>query len=195
MALSAHSEITRFKFRPEDDQTLRDLVDQFGTNSWVEIARVMPGRNVRQCRDRWNHYLSRNASVPWTSEEDALLVRMVETYGRKWARLATFFPNRTDFSLKARWSQIYPRVARSPSPPHFRCRERSQPTEDRVPFPSLSVEASAPESSVFIVASLCGSRLPFSLRDPAHNAEFPRCTVEPLYDPCAWHGMANTSTV
>jgi hypothetical protein len=118
----------------------------------------------------------------------------MEKHGRKWTRLASYFPNRTDFSLKMRWSEIFPRVARAPSPPHFRCRERGAPAEERVRFPSLSGEASAQEGSIFIVASLCGSRLPLALREPAHGAELHQCAVEPLYDPCVPHAMAKNST-
>jgi hypothetical protein len=50
---------TRSRFRPHEDDLLRVLVSQSETLCWAEIASQLPGRNVRQCRDRWNHYLSR----------------------------------------------------------------------------------------------------------------------------------------
>jgi hypothetical protein len=49
--------IRRSRFTREEDQILMNLVSRHGLNSWHRIAGGMPGRNCRQCRDRWNHYL------------------------------------------------------------------------------------------------------------------------------------------
>jgi hypothetical protein len=46
------------RFTPDEDDCLYQLVDEFGINNWNEIVARMPGRNWRQCRDRWKHYLS-----------------------------------------------------------------------------------------------------------------------------------------
>jgi hypothetical protein len=47
----------RSKFGPHEDVALVDLVCRYGVNCWQQIATHMPGRDARQCRDRWNHYL------------------------------------------------------------------------------------------------------------------------------------------
>jgi hypothetical protein len=90
------------------------LVEQFGTSSWSTIAARMPGRNVRQCRDRWKHYLSAQIKQPWSAEEDCFLVQQVQHLGLTWSRIAATLPNRTDFEIRARWSQIFPYIQAQP---------------------------------------------------------------------------------
>lgn len=51
--------IRRMRFRPDEDIILTHLVCRYGLDSWRRVAAAMPGRNYRQCRDRWNHYLSK----------------------------------------------------------------------------------------------------------------------------------------
>jgi hypothetical protein len=51
--------IRRFRVHPIEDLALRELVLVHGLTAWPMIASRLPGRNARQCRDRWNHYLSR----------------------------------------------------------------------------------------------------------------------------------------
>jgi hypothetical protein len=83
---------------PEEDNQLRELVRQLGTDHdiWKLIASLMPGRTAAQCRHRWNHYLKdpNFSSSIWTKEEDDLLLRK---YGEnpKWRQIAAFFPGRS----------------------------------------------------------------------------------------------------
>ena len=68
----------------------------------------MNGRNARQCRERWKHYLSSNrGKSPWTEEEDKLLLEKMEELGPKWTKIATFFQDRTDIQIKTRWMQKF----------------------------------------------------------------------------------------
>jgi hypothetical protein len=103
----ATGERRREKFRPEEDVRLRQLVNVHGANSWDLIASSLPGRNARQCRERWKHYLSSERSSTWTVEEDRLLFEKMQSIGPKWTRLATFFPGRTDMQIKAHWMQTF----------------------------------------------------------------------------------------
>jgi hypothetical protein len=80
------------------------MVEIYGTHSWRVIAEVMPGRNVRQCRERWKHYLScEKPNEPWSPEEDRLLAEKIARLGPRWTKLAAFFPGRTDIQVKAHW--------------------------------------------------------------------------------------------
>jgi hypothetical protein len=54
----------RSRFIPEEDELLKRLVAQYGTKDWHRIQEVLPDRNVRQCRDRWNHYLAHESDEP-----------------------------------------------------------------------------------------------------------------------------------
>lgn len=93
----------RMKFLPEEDEKLKELVEKYG-KSWHEISNEMPGRNVRQCRERWKHYLSSDrAKSPWTNEEDLLLFQKFMELGPKWTKIAKCFDDRTDIQIKTRW--------------------------------------------------------------------------------------------
>ncbi|KAK8895087.1 hypothetical protein M9Y10_023529 [Tritrichomonas musculus] len=98
--LQSHKKV---KFTPEEDAKLNDLVQKYGENDWSTVAFFMNGRNKRQCRERWRHYLSPQVSTePFTEEEDKMLHYMYLEYGHKWKLIASFFPNRTDITVKNR---------------------------------------------------------------------------------------------
>jgi hypothetical protein len=102
----------REKFFPDEDAKLRELVQCHGPNAWDEVAKEMPGRNARQCRERWKHYLSSEKNNhEWTSDEDRLLFEKMEEHGPKWTTLLQFFPGRTDMQLKTRWMQKFARTS------------------------------------------------------------------------------------
>jgi hypothetical protein len=94
----------RRNFTQEEDELLRILVAQYGTSNWSLIARLMPDRSRRQCRERWRNYLSPEIGhSEWTLEEDDLLREKVSRLGTKWALIAAFFPNRTPENIRNRW--------------------------------------------------------------------------------------------
>jgi hypothetical protein len=188
MAFEGPRPITRSKFTPEENELLRVLVDRLGVNAWVEVAAGIPGRNARQCRDRWKHYLSRKSDSPWTPEEDQILLQHVGKFGLKWTRLSAFFPNRTDFDVRARWLSLFrdkPRLFRSLSPPRASRRERRPETENAPPRRPLLPGLLSSENLMDLLAPLLES--PSSLTDPVH--QFPRFAVEPIYDPYIPRGM------
>lgn len=101
---SGHKPHPKSKFTPEEDKLLRALVNQYGESNWSKIAENMPRRNVRQCKERWQNYLTPNVSKePWTPEEDLLLEEKYNEIGAKWVRIAQFFKNRTDTNVKNRY--------------------------------------------------------------------------------------------
>lgn len=95
----------RRSFTNEEDRHLRKLVRKFGSkNKWNEISALMKTRDPRQCRDRWNYYLSpKNNADKWTEEEDRLLFDLYEQRGRKWATFKPYFNGRTTVNIKSRW--------------------------------------------------------------------------------------------
>ena len=65
----------------------------------------MPGRNGRQCRDRYTNYLMPGYfNGQWTTEEDHILETKFIEYGPQWSKITKFFNNRSSSSLKNRWN-------------------------------------------------------------------------------------------
>lgn len=103
-ALNLNKAKSRNKFTQEEDEKLRYLVNTIGTKNWKLISDQMPGRNQRQCSDRWKKYLSPNiVNGPWSEEEDELLMIKYEELGPCWKKIAAFFPTRSDINIKSRW--------------------------------------------------------------------------------------------
>ena len=95
------------KFQPEEDERLKNIINDIGTHNWVTVASLMPGRNVKQCIERWKFLTARrNAGKEWTSEEDELLKQKVAEFGKKWATILKFFPNRNENNIKTRYQYL-----------------------------------------------------------------------------------------
>ena len=92
-------------FTVTEDEMLLFLVKIMGEKKWKEIAKMIPNKSVRQCRERYKTYLKPGINHnDWTKEEDAKLERLVAEMGPKWAVLTNFFPGRTDNALKNRYN-------------------------------------------------------------------------------------------
>ena len=99
------------KFTLSEDALLKSLVLKYGENKWDDIANILVGRNARQCRDRWEYYLSPKVNnAPWTDEEEARLVKLVNEIGFHWVRIARLFPGRTDTQIKNKWNVLKRRM-------------------------------------------------------------------------------------
>jgi hypothetical protein len=107
------SPIARRKFSAEEDDALKALVSEYGTEDWMLIALRMPRRDSRQCKERWCHYLAPELiQRPWSLEDDALLERRVSEHGHKWKLFENDFPGRTDISIKNRYNVLARRLLR-----------------------------------------------------------------------------------
>jgi hypothetical protein len=143
------------------------LVQQHGPSAWAAIAASMPGRNPRQCRDRWNHYLSKRMNSPWSPVEDRILLQKIREFGYKWSRIAVFLPDRTEHDVKARWDFVLKKELASLA--KARC--------DSVPNPAI--EPSRPLFPSLVIDPTCRTFFPTDLFSPAPIAN--------------GHGRANTS--
>jgi hypothetical protein len=104
----------KVKFTSDEDARLRMLVERFGTKDWSAIAREMPNRDARQCRERWTNYANPALiHLPWTFEEDALLDSKFQEYGTRWQVIALFFPDRSRNQIKNHW-QVRHRLRSGP---------------------------------------------------------------------------------
>jgi hypothetical protein len=121
----------RKKFSPQEDANLMMLVAQFGSLAWETISREMPGRNARQCRERWKHYLCVGFSErPWTKAEDDLLLRKRQELGPRWTKLSHLFQNRSDIQIKARWLKLTEKSVPAPEIRPISPQPQLQPHQD-----------------------------------------------------------------
>ena len=82
---------------------LKELVSKYGASNWNPISEKFNDRTPRQCRDRWNHYLSRDEIyVAWKEEDDDLLMTLYKENGSKWSKIAKLMKDRTPVTVRNR---------------------------------------------------------------------------------------------
>lgn len=94
------TQIRRKLFTKEEDAILIDGVKKFGED-WKSISSLLENRTEKQCKDRFNSYLKPDINyLPWTSEEDELLVYLYRLIGPKWKVMSKYFKGRTYNMIK-----------------------------------------------------------------------------------------------
>lgn len=91
-------------FTKSEDHLLILAANKYNQGSWNAIAQCVPGKNPKQCRDRWVNYLQPTLTfMPWSDNENHLLVSLVNKFGTHWSKMKKFFPNRSTNCIKNRW--------------------------------------------------------------------------------------------
>lgn len=90
-------------WQPAEDEKVLELIGQFG-QSWAQIANALGNRTGKQVRDRYLNYLRSDINEEeFTPEEDQKLLSLFYEIGRRWAKIASYLPGRTECQVKNRY--------------------------------------------------------------------------------------------
>lgn len=100
----ARQKIKKTRWTTNEDLLLQQAVQMYGTSSWTKIAEMIPNRDGKQCRERYNLHFAPNINCnPWTPEEDQILIEKQALFGNSWTKIAPYFVNRSTINIKNRW--------------------------------------------------------------------------------------------
>ncbi|XP_017572207.1 myb-related protein A isoform X1 [Pygocentrus nattereri] len=108
--------LCKVKWSREEDERLKKLVEQHGTDAWKLIANYFPTRTEGQCQHRWQKVLNPElVKGPWTKEEDQRVIELVHKYGpKRWSVIAKHLQGRIGKQCRERWhNHLNPEVKKS----------------------------------------------------------------------------------
>ncbi|KAM6445281.1 myb-related protein A [Rhynochetos jubatus] len=106
----------RLKWTRDEDERLKKLVEQNGTDDWTFIASHLQNRSDFQCQHRWQKVLNPELiKGPWTKEEDQRVIELVQKYGpKRWSLIAKHLKGRIGKQCRERWhNHLNPEVKKS----------------------------------------------------------------------------------
>lgn len=131
----------RKRFTPEEDSKLKELCNIPDLVNWEDVAKQMPGRTARQCRDRYNATLKNYIEKkPWTKEEDAIIIEKYKEIGPRWVTISTFLVGRSGNNVKNRWhkhinkGKIYPPYVPPNCEEKSKIKVESKPQDNELPY-------------------------------------------------------------
>ena len=100
-SLSKKEKQIKGQWSPEEDNLLKEHVENYGPKNWWFCSMNIPGRSSRQCRDHWNYILSPNLKKGnWTSRDIFLIMLFYKKFNGSWNKISPIFKSRTDNSIK-----------------------------------------------------------------------------------------------
>nr|XP_020016498.1 transcriptional activator Myb isoform X2 [Castor canadensis] len=113
---SGKRHLGKTRWTREEDEKLKKLVEQNGTDDWKVIANCLPNRTDVQCQHRWQKVLNPELiKGPWTKEEDQRVIELVQKYGpKRWSVIAKHLKGRIGKQCRERWhNHLNPEVKKT----------------------------------------------------------------------------------
>ncbi|NWH66438.1 MYBA protein, partial [Geococcyx californianus] len=107
---------SRVKWTRDEDEMLKKLVEENGTDDWAFVASHLQNRSGFQCQHRWQKVLNPELiKGPWTKEEDQRVIELVQKYGpKRWSLIAKHLKGRIGKQCRERWhNHLNPEVKKS----------------------------------------------------------------------------------
>jgi hypothetical protein len=113
--------INRGAWTQAEDELLTSAVRRFGSKKWTDIAKLVPNRTSKQCREHWCNRLAPNVKhEPFGPWEDHTIIEQQRELGNRWSAIARQLEGRSANAVKNRWySRLKPCPAapENPGPP------------------------------------------------------------------------------
>jgi hypothetical protein len=96
--------INRGAWSQGEDDLLASGVRRFGSKKWTDIAKLVPNRTAKQCRERWCNRLAPTVRhEPFEAWEDQIIVEKQRELGNRWSAIARQLQGRSANAVKNRW--------------------------------------------------------------------------------------------
>jgi hypothetical protein len=113
-----NSSFHRGHWSSEEDERLKEAVNNMSPVIWDVIAEQVGFRSAKQCRERWHYRLNPNTtSTPFRPSEDIFIIKERARIGNHWTGIASQLDGRSAASVKNRWytslrkkSEVTPQV-------------------------------------------------------------------------------------
>ncbi|KAL6974501.1 hypothetical protein U1Q18_028685 [Sarracenia purpurea var. burkii] len=141
------TQVKRGPWSPEEDNTLKDYIERFGTGgNWIALPhKAGLKRCGKSCRLRWLNYLRPNIKHGgFTEEEDDIILSLYNNIGSRWAVIASHLPGRTDNDVKNHWNTKLKKKLLIPENPSLRIRTSKENSSSTAIPSSPSSSSSSP---------------------------------------------------
>ncbi|PIA37810.1 hypothetical protein AQUCO_03000385v1 [Aquilegia coerulea] len=161
--------LKRGPWTPAEDKRLISYVEKNGHANWRALP-TQAGllRCGKSCRLRWINYLRPDIKRGnFSQEEEETIIRLHESLGNKWSKIASHLPGRTDNEIKNVWNtHLKKRVA--PKGPKVCENETKEPS---ISSTSSDSSSSSANSSISYCRSNTADKEPQEPSDPMFSEE------------------------